>query len=130
MRVWVLMEPMAIRLRPLMKAVGWPLKRSSGRVQWSPRRSAPIPVKLWTSGATESDNLAIRGLLEGMANATGRRKIITMETEHKAVLDTCAHLIDAQVVYLKPGSDGLLSLDSLAKVLDDTVLFSIGDACQ
>ena len=48
------------------------------------------------------DNLAIRGLLEGMANATGRRKIITMETEHKAVLDTCAHLIDAQVVYLKP----------------------------
>ena len=60
--------------------------------------------------------------MRGWQTATGRRKIITMETEHKAVLDTCAHLIDAQVVYLKPESDGLLSLDSLAKVLDDTVL--------
>ena len=37
-----------------------------------------------------------------------------METEHKAVLDTCAHLSDAEVIYLKPGSDGLLSLESLA----------------
>jgi len=77
---------------------------------------------VWTSGATESDNLAIRGVLEGMANSSGRHKIITMETEHKAVLDTCAHLSGAEVVYLKPESDGLLSLDSLAKVLDDTVL--------
>ena len=103
---------------------GW---MASEEVEWSRAMVAETigadPREIvWTSGATESDNLAIRGLLEGMANATGRRKIITMETEHKAVLDTCAHLSDAEVVYLKPGSDGLLSLDSLAKVLDDTVL--------
>ncbi len=77
---------------------------------------------VWTSGATESDNLAIRGVLEAMAESTGRNKIITMETEHKAVLDTCAHLRHADVIYLKPESNGLLSLDSLAEVLDDRVL--------
>ena len=77
---------------------------------------------VWTSGATESDNLAIRGVLEAMAESTGRNKIITMETEHKAVLDTCAHLRNADVIYLKPESNGLLSLDSLAEVLDDRVL--------
>ena len=77
---------------------------------------------VWTSGATESDNLAIRGVLEAMADSTGRNKIITMETEHKAVLDTCAHLRNAEVMYLKPEPTGQLNLDSLAEVLDDKVL--------
>ena len=77
---------------------------------------------VWTSGATESDNLAIRGLLEAMTESTGRNTIITMETEHKAVLDTCAHLRNAEVIYLKPEANGQLPLDSLAEVLDETVL--------
>ena len=77
---------------------------------------------VWTSGATESDNLAIRGVLEAMADSMGRNKIITMETEHKAVLDTCAHLRNAEVIYLKPEPNGQLNLDSLAEVLDDKVL--------
>lgn len=77
---------------------------------------------VWTSGATESDNLAIRGVFEAMADSTGRNKIITMETEHKAVLDTCAHLRNTEVIYLKPEPNGQLSLDSLAEVLDDKVL--------
>ncbi len=103
---------------------GW---MASEEVEWSRAIVAETigadPREIvWTSGATESDNLAIRGSFEGMANNTGRHKIITMETEHKAVLDTCAHLSDAEVVYLKPASDGLLSLESLANVLDDTVL--------
>ena len=103
---------------------GW---MASEEVEWSRAMvaetiGADAREIVWTSGATESDNLAIRGVLEGMANSSGRHKIITMETEHKAVLDTCAHLSGAEVVYLKPESDGLLSLDSLAKVLDDTVL--------
>jgi cysteine desulfurase len=45
-----------------------------------------------------------------------------METEHKAVLDTCAHLRNAEVIYLKPEPTGQLNLDSLAEVLDDKVL--------
>ena len=103
---------------------GW---MASEEVEWSRAMvaetiGADAREIVWTSGATESDNLAIRGVLEGMANSSGRHKIITMETEHKAVLDTCAHLSGAEVVYLKPESDGLLSLDSLAKILDETVL--------
>ena len=103
---------------------GW---MASEEVEWSRAMvaetiGADAREIVWTSGATESDNLAIRGVLEGMANSSGRHKIITMETEHKAVLDTCAHLSGAEVVYLKPESDGSLSFDSLAKVLDDTVL--------
>ena len=77
---------------------------------------------VWTSGATESDNLAIRGVVEAMRHSTGRSKIITMETEHKAVLDTCANLRDVDVVYLKPDADGVLNLNRLAEVLDDNTL--------
>jgi len=103
---------------------GW---MASEEVEWSRSIVAETigadPREIvWTSGATESDNLAIRGVLEAMAGSTGRNKIITMETEHKAVLDTCAHLHSADVIYLKPESNGLLSLDSLAEVLDDRVL--------
>jgi cysteine desulfurase len=57
-----------------------------------------------------------------MTESTGRNTIITMETEHKAVLDTCAHLRNAEVIYLKPEVNGQLRLDSLAEVLDETVL--------
>lgn len=81
---------------------------------------------VWTSGATESDNLAIRGTVEAMGASTGRTKIITLESEHKAVIDTCSHLDDVEVVVLKPKSSGLVCLDALAKVLDeDTLLVSI-----
>ena len=81
---------------------------------------------VWTSGATESDNLAIRGVVEAMRHSTGRSKIITMETEHKAVLDTCANLRDVDVVYLKPDADGVLNFTRLAEVLDgNTLLVSV-----
>ena len=81
---------------------------------------------VWTSGATESDNLAIRGVVEAMRHSTGRSKIITMETEHKAVLDTCVNLRDVDVVYLKPDADGVLNLTRLAEVLDgNTLLVSV-----
>ena len=56
---------------------------------------------VWTNGATESVNWLF-GFVRGDVQATGRNKIITMETEHKAVLDTCAHLRGAEVIYLKP----------------------------
>ena len=81
---------------------------------------------IWTSRATESDNLAIRGTVEAMRESTGRTKIITMESEHKDVIDTCSHLDDVDVVVLKPKPSGVVCLDTLAKVLDEnTLLVSI-----
>lgn len=81
---------------------------------------------VWTSGATESDNLAIKGAAKFYQ---GRGKhIITCKTEHKAVLDTCRQLeVEGfEVTYLSPDDDGILSLDAIkAAVRDDTILISI-----
>lgn len=82
---------------------------------------------VFTSGATESDNLAIKGTLE-FYRERGRH-IVTLETEHKAVLDTCRRLERsgrAEVTYLKPRGDGLLDPDHVAKALRaDTILLSV-----
>lgn len=81
---------------------------------------------VWTSGATESDNLAIKGVAE-LYQRKGKH-IITMKTEHKAVLDPCQHLEKNgyQVTYLAPDARGLLPLDALREALrDDTVLVSV-----
>ena len=81
---------------------------------------------VWTSGATESDNLAIKG-----AAASYQRKgkhIITMATEHKAVLDVCGFLADEgyEITCLKPERNGLLDLAKLEAALrPDTLLVSI-----
>jgi cysteine desulfurase len=73
---------------------------------------------IFTSGATESDNLAIKGAVE-MYREEGDH-IITAVTEHKAVLDTCNHLEKAgyRVTYLPVQKDGLIDLDDLKRVLD------------
>lgn len=81
---------------------------------------------VWTSGATESDNLAIKGAVHFYAKKG--RHIITVKTEHKAVLDTCRHLEKegCEVTYLQPKEDGLLDLDELEQAIrDDTVLISV-----
>lgn len=81
---------------------------------------------IFTSGATESDNLAIKGA--ALANQHKGRHIITLTTEHKAVLDTCEQLEREgfEVTYLNPQSDGLLSLQQLEQAMrDDTVLVSV-----
>ena len=81
---------------------------------------------VWTSGATESDNLAIKGA----AHFYGKKgkHVVTMKTEHKAVLDACRQLEREgyEVTYLAPDSEGLLSMDVFENALrDDTVLVSI-----
>ncbi len=79
-----------------------------------------------TSGATESDNLAIKGVAE-MYRQKGNH-IITVVTEHKAVIDTCKHLEKAgfEVTYLPVGKDGLVDLDQLrAAITDRTILVSV-----
>ena len=81
---------------------------------------------VFTSGATESDNLAILG--GALASADRGRHIVTMRTEHKAVLDPCRHLerMGSRVTYLTPTPSGLLSPEALAAALrPDTVLVSV-----
>ncbi len=81
---------------------------------------------VWTSGATESNNLAIKGAAH-FYQKKGRH-IVTCKTEHKAVLDTCRALEREgfEVTYLDPEPNGLLDLNKLVGALrDDTVLVSI-----
>ncbi len=82
---------------------------------------------IFTSGATESDNLAIKGVVEMYAKKGNH--IITCVTEHKAVLDTCRNLEKkglAKVTYLPVGTDGLIDLNQLQDAItDETVLVSI-----
>ncbi|MET0015385.1 MAG: IscS subfamily cysteine desulfurase [Sedimenticola sp.] len=81
---------------------------------------------VWTSGATESDNLAIKGVAH-FYHKKGKH-IITSKTEHKAVLDTCRQLEREgfEITYLDPEPDGLIDLKKLeAAVRDDTILVSI-----
>ncbi|MFT6957115.1 MAG: cysteine desulfurase [Halieaceae bacterium] len=81
---------------------------------------------VWTSGATESDNLAIKGVAH-FHQAKGKH-LITTRIEHKAVLDTCEQLEleGFDVTYLNPDSDGLISPESVAGALrDDTILVSV-----
>ncbi|MET0025019.1 MAG: IscS subfamily cysteine desulfurase [Sedimenticola sp.] len=81
---------------------------------------------VWTSGATESDNLAIKGVAH-FYHKKGKH-IITSKTEHKAVLDTCRQLEREgfEITYLDPEPDGLIDLKKLeAAMRDDTILVSI-----
>src|SRR5256885_7303245 len=81
---------------------------------------------IFTSGATESDNLAIKGVAE-MYKEKGNH-IITAVTEHKAVLDTCKRLekYGYRVTYLPVQKDGLGDLDDLKRAIDDkTILVTI-----
>ena len=81
---------------------------------------------VWTSGATESDNLAIKGVAH-FYHKQGKH-IITAKTEHKAVLDTCRQLEREgfEVTYLDPETNGLIDLEKLkAAMRDDTILVSI-----
>lgn len=81
---------------------------------------------VWTSGATESDNLALKGVAH--FHRDKGRHIVTCATEHKAVLDSC-HQLEREgftVTYLNPEPNGLVNLDKLAAALrPDTILVSI-----
>jgi len=81
---------------------------------------------VWTSGATESDNLAIKGVAQFYK--TRGQHIVTSKIEHKAVLDTCRHLEKEgfEVTYLEPAEDGLITPEQVKSALrDDTTLVSI-----
>jgi len=80
---------------------------------------------IWTSGATESNNLAIKGAVRARGE---RGHVVSVQTEHKAVLDTLAALErdGYEVTLLAPQADGLVSLDAFRAALrPDTVLASV-----
>ena len=81
---------------------------------------------IFTSGATEADNLAIKGVFEMYASKGNH--IITANTEHKAVLDTCKHIekLGGEVTYLSVKEDGLVDLEELkAAIKPTTILIAI-----
>ena len=81
---------------------------------------------IWTSGATESDNLALKGV--AFANTQHGKHIITSQMEHKAILDPCEYLERQgfEVTYLKPSPNGLIVPQQVREALRrDTILVSL-----
>ena len=107
---------------------GWQAEEAveNSRKQIASLIGASAKEIIFTSGATESDNLAIKGVAD-MYYEKGNH-IITVVTEHKAVLDTCKKLEKRgfKVTYLPVGSDGLISPDDVKNALTDkTILVSV-----
>ncbi len=107
---------------------GWQAEEAveAGRKQIADLIGATAKEIVITSGATESDNLAIKGVAE-MYRQKGNH-IITAVTEHKAVLDTCKRLekLGFDVTYLRVQRDGLIDLDDLkSAITDKTILITI-----
>ncbi len=105
---------------------GWDAEEACelARVQVARLLHADPREIVWTSGATESDNLAIKGVAE----AAGGGHIVTSSIEHKAVLDSCAYLETKgySVTYLPPARDGLIVPRAVEEALrPDTCLVSI-----
>ena len=109
-------------------AYGWEAEDAveTGRQNVAALINADPREIVWTSGATESDNLAIKGVAQ-FYKKKGQH-IVTSKIEHKAVLDTCRYLEKEgwDVTYLEPDTNGLISPEKVEAALrDDTVLVSI-----
>jgi cysteine desulfurase len=109
-------------------AYGWEAEAAveQARVQVAELIGADPREIVWTSGATESNNLALKGAAQFYK--TRGKHIITVKTEHKAVLDTVRELERQgfEATYLDVQDDGMLSLDALkAAIRPDTILISV-----
>src|SRR6202161_2139630 len=107
---------------------GWEAEQAveTAREQIAKLIGATAKEIIFTSGATESNNLALKGIAE-MYRERGNH-IITQVTEHKAILDTCKRLekYGYRVTYLPVKADGLIDLEDLKRAIDDkTILVSI-----
>ncbi|OBT89566.1 cysteine desulfurase [Pseudogymnoascus sp. 03VT05] len=83
---------------------------------------------IFTSGATESNNMSIKGVARFFGRSGKKKHIVTSQTEHKCVLDSCRHLQDEgfDITYLPVQSNGLISMEELeAAIRPDTALVSI-----
>ncbi|MEM0954343.1 MAG: aminotransferase class V-fold PLP-dependent enzyme [Pseudomonadota bacterium] len=108
--------------------LGWQAEQrvEEGRNQLADLIGADPREIVFTSGATESNNLAIKGVASQRAEQG--RHIITSAIEHKAVLDCCAHLQTQgfEVTYLRPSADGLIAPEAVAEALrEDTILVTL-----
>ncbi|MCU0381461.1 MAG: aminotransferase class V-fold PLP-dependent enzyme, partial [Chitinophagaceae bacterium] len=109
---------------------GWEAKEAveEAREQVASLVGASPKEIVFTSGATESDNLGIKGVVgrfEGEGGSSLGRHIITCVSEHKAVVDTCKYLesVGVDITWLSVDRDGLLSLEELEKAFrPETVL--------
>lgn len=109
-------------------AFGWRAEAAveQARGQLAELIGADVREIVWTSGATEADNLAIKGVAEAYRDRG--RHIITSQIEHKAVLDTCEYLRGRgfEISYLSPDARGEVRADAVADALrDDTILVSL-----
>jgi cysteine desulfurase len=107
---------------------GWEAEKAVDRARQQVAALAGAKPRevVFTSGATESNNLALKGAME--AQPSGRNHIVTVATEHKSVLDPVSHLSRAgtRVTILRPRADGLLDLDELsAAIAPETALVSV-----
>jgi cysteine desulfurase len=104
---------------------GWEAEMAveTARQQLASLINADLREIAWTSGATESDNLALKGVVEAAREAgNSAPHIVTSAIEHKAVLDSCKHL-EAQgvlVTYLQPDGQGLIQPEAVAAALQST----------
>src|SRR5689334_5261136 len=105
-------------------AFGWQAKEAVdyAREQVAALVGADPQEIIFTSGATEADNLALKGVFETY-KAKGNH-IITATTEHKAVLDTCKHLekAGAEITYLPVAANGHISLEELESAIRPTTI--------
>lgn len=109
-------------------AFGWKAEEAieQARAQVAELVGADPREIVWTSGATESNNLAIKGVAH--FNQSKGKHIITSKIEHKAVLDSCRQLEREgfEVTYLAPEANGIVSVEKLAQAIrPDTILVSI-----
>ena len=107
---------------------GWKAEEvvEKARLQVADLINADSREIVWTSGATESDNLAIKGAARFYKDRGNH--IITSKIEHKAVLDPCSQLEREgfEVTYLDPNQDGVITLEEINKhVKDETILISL-----
>src|SRR3982075_3890859 len=105
-------------------AFGWAAEEAveTARKQVADLIGANPKEIIFTSGATESNNLAIKGVAEMYAEKGNH--IITAATEHKAIIDTCKHLEKDgyRVTYLAVQKDGLINLDDLRSAITDKTI--------
>lgn len=107
---------------------GWTAQEAveNARLQVANLLNAEMKEIIFTSGATEANNLIIKGVFEN--NYPHKKHIITVQTEHKAVLDVCQHLekLGADITYLKPDSSGLITIEQIENSIRiDTFLISV-----
>jgi len=107
---------------------GWMAEEAveNARQQIADRIGADVREIVWTSGATEANNLAIKGALEHVG--VEGKHIITSAIEHKAVLDTCAYMETqgVEVTYLQPNEEGIVNPQQVKDAIkSNTVLVSV-----